>query len=269
MVRPCASSSRNVCQLAQAGTSMALEMRTRGAAACVLKTATGLPDCTSSVSSSLSRRKVRTIASNASHERAARPLPPYTTRSCGRSATSGSRLFMSMRMAASCPHPRQVRFEPRGARTTRAADTELIRSERSELALDRVDERAGANELHGRGDVSAQLAVTIQVRDALAQQPMRDGGAVAERQRAAKIERLCRHEQFDRDDGLVVLDDRGAVPRRDRAHAVVVFLTSGGRDRIDGRGRGEHLVLAHERGSGVLRKHVAAAQAEALGQERG
>src|SRR5579864_3819964 len=158
-----------------------------------------------------------------SQVRAAFPVPPYTTRSCGRSATSGSRLFMSMRMAASCPHPRQVRFEPRGARTTRGADTELMRSQGPELALDRFDDRARADELHGCRDISAQLAVAVQMRDALAQQPMRDRGAFAERQRAAKIERLRRHEQFDRDDGFVVLDDRGAVPRRDRAHAVVVF----------------------------------------------
>jgi hypothetical protein len=29
------------------------------------------------------------------------PVPPYTTRSSGRSATSGSRLFISIRRAAS------------------------------------------------------------------------------------------------------------------------------------------------------------------------
>ena len=51
-------------------------MSTRGAISCVRKTPTGLPLCTSSVSSFSSRRSVATIAWNASHERAARPVPP-------------------------------------------------------------------------------------------------------------------------------------------------------------------------------------------------
>src|SRR2546427_7163082 len=38
--------------------------------------------------------------------RTAFPVPPYTTRSWGRSATSGSRLFMSIRSAASWIQPR-------------------------------------------------------------------------------------------------------------------------------------------------------------------
>jgi hypothetical protein len=51
-------------------------MSTRGASACVRNTPTGLPDCTSSVSSSPSCSSAATIASNASHERAALPVPP-------------------------------------------------------------------------------------------------------------------------------------------------------------------------------------------------
>src|SRR5213596_1318421 len=77
---------------------------------------TGLPDCTSSVSSCSSDWSARTIASNASQLRAALPDPPYTTRSSGRSATSGSRLFISIRSAASCGHPLQDSDVPRGAR---------------------------------------------------------------------------------------------------------------------------------------------------------
>src|ERR1051325_5314705 len=41
----------------------------------------------------------------------------------GCSATSGSRLFMSMRSAASCCHPRQESSSPRGARMTRGEAT--------------------------------------------------------------------------------------------------------------------------------------------------
>src|SRR5262249_44339204 len=51
--------------------------------------------------------------------RAALPVPPYTTRSSGRSATSGSRLLWSIRSAASWIHPLQRRVDPRGARTGR------------------------------------------------------------------------------------------------------------------------------------------------------
>ena len=51
--------------------------------------------------------------------RAARPVPPYTIRSSGRSATSGSRLFISIRSAASCGHPLQEMRAPRGALTWR------------------------------------------------------------------------------------------------------------------------------------------------------
>src|SRR5688572_6687192 len=71
------------------------------------------------VSSSLRSRSVRTSASYASQLRAALPVPPYTTRSSGRSATSGSRLFMSMRSAASCCQPLQEIEVPRGACTRR------------------------------------------------------------------------------------------------------------------------------------------------------
>jgi hypothetical protein len=94
-------------------------MITRGDQVCVRKTATGLPDCTTSVSSLSSRRSVSTIASKHSQLRAARPVPPYTTRSSGRSATSGSRLFINMRSAASWGHPLQESVAPLGARMER------------------------------------------------------------------------------------------------------------------------------------------------------
>src|SRR5262245_61784451 len=43
-------------------------------------------------------------------------MPPYTTRSLGRSATSGSRLFMIMRSGASVSQLRALKVCPRGAR---------------------------------------------------------------------------------------------------------------------------------------------------------
>ena len=49
---------------------------TRGAWVVVRNTPTGLPDCTSSVSSGSSRRRVATMAWNEGQSRAALPLPP-------------------------------------------------------------------------------------------------------------------------------------------------------------------------------------------------
>ena len=100
-------------------------MSTRGAQRCVRKMPTGLPDCTSSVSSCSSDRSERTIASNAGQLRAARPDPPYTTRSSGRSATSGSRLFISIRSAASCGQPLQESACRRGARIVRVVAVDI------------------------------------------------------------------------------------------------------------------------------------------------
>jgi hypothetical protein len=58
------------------GTRFELAIKTRGAFSCVLNTPTGLPDCTSSVSSSLSSFKLARIWSNEAQSRAARPMPP-------------------------------------------------------------------------------------------------------------------------------------------------------------------------------------------------
>src|SRR5256886_8679918 len=70
-------------------------------------TVTGVQTCALPISICSKQRQLR----------AALPIPPYTTRSCGRSATSGSRLFISMRSAASLNQLRQLKVEPRGARS--------------------------------------------------------------------------------------------------------------------------------------------------------
>ena len=72
------------------------------------------------------RSACATMASNAAQDRAARPVPPYTTRSSGRSATSGSRLFISMRSGASVCQDRAVSVVPRGARTVRAPSMIIV-----------------------------------------------------------------------------------------------------------------------------------------------
>src|SRR5215813_142990 len=55
-------------------------------------------------------------------------MPPYTTRSSGRSATSGSRLFISMRSGASVSQLFALSCVPRAARTTRAFIAESPKS---------------------------------------------------------------------------------------------------------------------------------------------
>src|SRR4029450_11033608 len=72
MVRPCASRRRNSSQVAQSGTRLLLAISTRGAHSWVRNTATGLPDCTSRVSSSASAPRLATKAFNASPP----PRPP-------------------------------------------------------------------------------------------------------------------------------------------------------------------------------------------------
>src|SRR5271165_2446604 len=72
------------------------------------------------------------MRSNAGQSRAARPMPPYTTSSPGRSATSGSRLFMSMRSGASVSQLFALSAVPRGARIT------PILSRRRETVMGRV-----------------------------------------------------------------------------------------------------------------------------------
>ena len=86
------------------------------------------------------------MASYASHDRAARPVPPYTTRSSGRSATSGSRLFISIRIAASCGHDRHDSSVPRGARISRAVIVHLRRRS-----------RCGASIVRRAGDAAERL----------------------------------------------------------------------------------------------------------------
>ncbi len=126
MVRPICSKRRNSSQVAQSPTKLEFANNTRGAHSCVRNTPTGLPDCTNIVSSGFMVRMVRNMASYASQLRAARPVPPYTTRSSGRSATSGSRLFCNIRYGASICQLAHDNSVPRGAITGRGPDIRLL-----------------------------------------------------------------------------------------------------------------------------------------------
>src|SRR2546430_626301 len=115
MVSPRDSRRRNSSQVAHCGTRLEWAISPRGAHSGVRITPPGLPDWTSRVSSPWRSCRLRTIASWAGQLRAARPEPPYTMSWSGCSATSGSRLFISMRIAPSVAQLLQLRWVPRGA----------------------------------------------------------------------------------------------------------------------------------------------------------
>ena len=96
IVRPLRFELAEVLPRGPAGTSIELAISTRGASAWVRNTPTGLPDCTSSVSSFSSARSAADDARRRTPS-CARPCPCRRRRPGprGRSATSGSRLFIA------------------------------------------------------------------------------------------------------------------------------------------------------------------------------
>src|SRR5215831_11467925 len=127
-MRPLRSSSLKWSSVAQCGTRFEFAISTRGVSECVRNTPTGFPDWTQSVSSASRSRNDLTMRSKLSQSRAARPTPPYTTSSWGFSATSGSRLFISIRSGASVSQLRAEIFGPRGARIVRALSRRVAMS---------------------------------------------------------------------------------------------------------------------------------------------
>ena len=244
---------------------------TRGAHSWVRNTPTGLPDCTSIVSSAVSVVSVRAIASNASQLRAAWPVPPYTTRSSGRSATSGSRLLCSMRYAASCGQPRHVQIgAARGADRTGdrrhpctrppAGRSRLrrrrARCRRRAAARRRADRATASDRRPGpatrvRSDVDARRAVA--------------GAGGSGR---AQIERGAGAHQLDGEHAAQVVDAATQLARRCPAVRHVVLLHRAGRQRLHAGRHGQPLVLERHRRLRVVGDHQAAVDAGVGRQER-
>src|SRR5438270_13133149 len=212
-------------------------MRTRGAHSCVRKMPTGLPLWTSRVSSCARLRSERTIASKASQLRAARPVPPYTTRSSGRSATSGSRLFISIRSAASCCQPLQESEVPRGARMTRAPRVDrpgvialevmMIFSCHGELsALDRR-----RHEL----DVRRKYAIAGERRNETPNSRLSARDTAPGLERQSIIDSLRGAHQLDGQHVTHVPHDATQLPRRTHRHRNDILLVSVGRNGVDAR----------------------------------
>ncbi len=250
-------------------------MRTRGAVVCVRNTPTGLPLWMSSVSSFSSLRSAATIASNASQLRAAFPVPPYTTRSSGRSATSGSRLFISMRRAASCCQPLQESVVPRGARTM-PRRVLLLRvrflNRRRHCANRSFDVGAGisssaiafaSRSMSGDNGRSRSSGAT-----SLAHRFVRARHAAPRLERRAAIDALRRTHELDREHVSHVAHDAPQFPRRRHRHRHDVFLVAVGRNRVDARRVREHLALAGDRRRGDLRHHESGIDAGVVREER-
>ena len=113
---PCGPVRGSVPRSPSAGTRLELAISTRGASAWVRNTPTGLPDWISSVSSSPSSRQafddLRRSTPSCGPPCRCRRKPPGPR---GRSATSGSRLFISMRSGASVSQLLADSFVPIGA----------------------------------------------------------------------------------------------------------------------------------------------------------
>src|SRR5689334_16511431 len=226
MVSPIASSLRNSSQVAQSPTRFEFAIRTRGAHSWVCITPTGRPDWTSMVSSAFSVVSVRTIASNEFQSRAALPEPPYTTSSSGCSATSGSRLFCSIRRAASCCQPRAVSVVPRAARTGRGPEdmgcSLLVERAGDGLGIGEVG--AIGNETDGVLDLGGQVTVGPRTFDVLPQRIPYGGGRRRRCERRAQVERAGGGQDLDREHPLEPVDRPAQLAGGRPAHRDMVFL---------------------------------------------
>src|ERR1039457_1241936 len=100
-------------------------------------------------------------------------------RSPGRSATSGSRLFISIRRAASCGQPLQLIARPRGARTTRVSGSAMPVMEAAGSGAVLGCELAACDRVGEPRDVTGKDAVVTQRCDELSHRGERGLDATA------------------------------------------------------------------------------------------
>src|SRR5712691_3565576 len=164
--------------------------------------------------------------------------------SSGFSATSGSRLFMSIRSAASCGQPRHEICGPRGARTRRLVITPTSpdRSSKSPNGIfDPGDESAAADELSAARQIVGQHAVILQPGDAIANALIRPPGPGPGLRWPVKLQRLGRADQFDPHSLLRVSDDLRRFAGGYHPHADMILLIRRGRNAVHAGGMAEHL----------------------------
>src|SRR5688572_11099338 len=269
------SSSRNFFHVAHLPTRLLFASRTRGADAWVLNTPTGFPLCISSVSSFSSLRSVLTMASKDSQLRAAFPVPPYTTRSSGRSATSGSRLFMSMRRAASCCHPLQEIVLPRGARTVgRCVPATELPGVSTPLSSTSVMTRRSPRKPAGGDcnrkclDVGCEYAVGTKRGDERPHRVVRPDYAAAGLERRAKIDALRRTHQLDGENPLHIGHDPTRLPRGAHCHWDDVLPIAICWNRVHACGMRKHLALTCERRRCHLGHHESGMDSRVFAEKR-
>ena len=201
------------------------------------------------------------MRSNASQLLRRAPVPPYTTRSSGRSATSGSRLFISIRSAASWIQPATREARCRAGRARCGRLTGLM----SSMHLFRQLERRRRQH---------------PVRQRLGRLP-RWGGLPRGRHQPPHraVEPLAAESGAERAAGTRAHGTRTAAraPARGRccpppgaggAPAIGAMLTWSSMpapvgNRVDAGRVAQRLVLGHQRRGGVLGEHVARLEARA------
>ena len=228
-------------------------MSTRGASACVRNTPTGLPLCTSSVSSFSSARSAATIASNASQLRAALPGAAVHDEIVGPLGDLGvevvhqhaQRGFLLPALAgdASCRAAR-ARRSRRGLAAARSSNVAGTASDRpcGDRDLVACDRRREPLDVAAKARDRARAARRACAPRACARATPRPGLSGARQSMP-----LRRAHQLDREHVPHVAHDAAQLPRRRHRHRHDVFLAAVRRNRVDARRMREHLALAGER----------------------
>src|SRR5687767_15137807 len=193
------------------------------------------------------------MASKDSQLRAALPVPPYTTRSCGRSATSGSRLFISIRSAASCGHPLQEIVLPRAARTvgrcvpaTELAALSALFATTSVMTR-RSPRKPAGGDCNGKClDVGCEHAVGTQRGHEGPHCVVRPDYPAAGLDRRAKIDSLRGTHQLDCKNPLHIGHDPTCLPRGAHRHWDDILPIAIRWNRIHAGRVRKHLALTRE-----------------------
>ena len=276
MIRPSSSSLRNSSQLAQSPTRLEFAISTRGAHSWVRITPTGLPDCTSSVSSSSRSRRLRQervvrlpvaggLAGAAVHHEVLGALGDlgvevvhqHPQRGLGLPATSPTARCRAARGWGDGGCRRRVMRALRSLlrrRTGRRPRRPARRRSRS---------RARGS---GRGRAHRPRARAAGVRRR--RWPARASCRRWRRSSCAGSSAAGGGHQLDRDDPGQPVDRPAQLAGGGPAHRDVVLLHRARRDRVDAGRDGEPLELGDDRGLGVLRDHQAAVDAGVVGEER-
>ena len=249
---PSSSSRRNSSQVAQSGTRFEFAISTRGAHSCVRNTPTGLPDWTSSVSSS-SERAQRARRSRRRPPRSAPPGRCRRRRRGRRGARPPRGRGCSSASAAPPPAASPGRTARRRAARARSALTRAPRCARLDRAPSSAPDATSCSAAASSG-ASQRSGPGPATRSRSAGERGRGAGARLAAARAARGRGAAQTSSTARIRPR--LATRGAqLARRAPAHRHVVLLHRARRQRVDARRRGQPPVLGHHRRLRVLGDH--------------